>query len=262
MASNVLKIKQSKPTNSTDAHKPAVVMATPAVVAFVATERAIPLVTAGNQTGDSSIEAHSFKPMAAISKRPAAAKTPVHPDLFPKASTRKPVVATLCAKVKVHLQALSPLLPIGEGAYQSAELHSAHWTLTGTARSIDRTAAFTTTRLTLWMANLMATCVVRTLGPSLVPSLVPRLVPSLVPSLQRREKPANLLLLQLFHLRPRLLGRLPKLEEEQEQGEEQEQREAEKVLNQLLPKPLAHCCFAELISWCAQMMLARCSRQK
>merc|ERR1712008_606056 len=95
-----------KPTRVTDTKKPVLTAAKPAVLDSAA-KTMIPLVIAGKQAGVSSIAARSVKPVATVTKQVV--------------STHRPVVASLSAKVKVHLETVGSLLPIGEGAYQSAE---------------------------------------------------------------------------------------------------------------------------------------------
>eukprot|EP00419_Tripos_fusus_P044417 CAMPEP_0172822904 /NCGR_PEP_ID=MMETSP1075-20121228/16959_1 /TAXON_ID=2916 /ORGANISM="Ceratium fusus, Strain PA161109" /LENGTH=88 /DNA_ID=CAMNT_0013663947 /DNA_START=99 /DNA_END=362 /DNA_ORIENTATION=+ len=75
----------------------------------------------GKQAKSSSIAIHAVKPMVAATKQATAAVAPMHPAPHPDASTHMSVVASLSAKLKVHQRASEKLLPIGEGAYQSAE---------------------------------------------------------------------------------------------------------------------------------------------
>merc|ERR1719476_26353 len=114
VASNMAKVTKSTPSKVTDAKKPFNATAKSAVVASVATKTAIPLVMARKHATNSSV-------LAARTKRAAAATALVHSAPRPMASTHRPVVASLSATVKVHLRAFEPLLPVGEGAYQSAK---------------------------------------------------------------------------------------------------------------------------------------------
>jgi len=120
MASNVVNVTQPKPTKVTDAKKTILVSAKHAHVASVVKTAGKPSVMAGKQAGVSSTVARSEKPMAAAMKQAAVAVAPVHSELHPTAAHRH-VVVGLSTKVKVHMRASERLLPIGEGAYQSAE---------------------------------------------------------------------------------------------------------------------------------------------
>mmetsp|Transcript_133600 Transcript_133600/g.260151 ORF Transcript_133600/g.260151 Transcript_133600/m.260151 type:complete len:241 (-) Transcript_133600:56-778(-) len=121
MTSNVVNVTKSKPTKVTDVEKPAIAVAKRAVVASAATKAAIPSAMAGKRANASSIAVHAVKRMAVATKQATAAVAPMHPAPHPDASTHMSVVASLSAKVKVRQQASEKLLPIGEGAYQSAE---------------------------------------------------------------------------------------------------------------------------------------------
>merc|ERR1719410_2215720 len=70
---------------------------------------------------NSSIAASDGKPTATSMKSVVAAVVPAYPRQQQVASQNIPVAVSLSAKVNSHKQAPRPLLPIGEGAYQSAE---------------------------------------------------------------------------------------------------------------------------------------------
>jgi len=67
------------------------------------------------------IAANDGKPTATSMNSAVAAVVPAYPRQQQVASKNTPVAVSLSAKVNSHMQAPRPLLPIGEGAYQSAE---------------------------------------------------------------------------------------------------------------------------------------------